>query len=58
MTDSEGNETTVVTRSIDEKTFKQTTTKKRNGEVEVTEDWSNVNPGWLEEQNFVSAQFL
>lgn len=44
MTDSEGNETTVVTRSIDEKTFKQTTTKKRNGEVEVTEDWSNVNP--------------
>lgn len=44
MTDSEGNETTVVTRSVDGKTFKQTTTKKRNGEVEVTEDWSNVNP--------------
>lgn len=44
MTDSEGNETTVVTRSVDGKTFKQTTTKKRNGEVDVTEDWSNVKP--------------
>lgn len=53
MTDSEGNETTVVTRSVDGKTFKQTTTKKRNGEVDVTEDWSNVKPGRLEELNFV-----
>lgn len=48
MVDSEGNETTVLTRSVDGKTFEKTTTKRQSGEVEVKEDWSNVDPGKME----------
>lgn len=48
--DSDGNETTIITRSVGGKTFEQTTTKQRNGEVEIKEDWSNVDPE--EQTNF------
>ena len=45
MVDGEGNQQTVVTRSMDGQSIVQTTKKNRKGETTVTEDLINMNEG-------------
>ena len=45
MIDGEGNQQTIVTRTVDGQTIRQTTKKHKNGATEITEDMINMNEG-------------
>lgn len=45
MVDGEGNQQTIVTRTMDNQTIRQTTKKLKTGTTEVTEDLINLSEG-------------